>query len=71
MAGTAAADELNDRERFRGLFRTELSTRNIGPALATVTQDFKQVAVITEGESPFTEVHGVAILCGLIIIIMP
>ena len=58
MAGTAAADELGDRQRFRGFFRTEVSTRNIGPALAEMARHFNwmKIAIITENEIPFTKV---------------
>jgi ABC-type branched-subunit amino acid transport system substrate-binding protein len=58
MAGTAAADELNDRERFRGFYRTEVSTRNIGPALAEMARqfDWMQMAIITEDQSLFKKV---------------
>ena len=58
MAGTAASDEFDDRQRFRGFYRTEISSTNIGPALAEMAQQFNwmQMAVITEQTFLFSQV---------------
>ena len=58
MAGTAATDELNDRQRFRSFYRTEVSTKFIGPALAVMAQKFNwmQMAIISRFGSLFTTV---------------
>ena len=56
IAGVAAAHELNDRSRFKAFFSTDATTEYIGPALLKLSQEFnwKQAAIITQGESPFT-----------------
>ena len=56
IAGVAAVEELNDRKRFRGFFSTDVTAKYIGPALLRLAQEFnwKQAAIITQGEPPFT-----------------
>ena len=58
MAGVAAADELNDRQRFRGFYRTDVASEFVGPALAELAREFNwtQMAIITQRESLFTKV---------------
>ena len=56
MAGIAGAYVLNDRERFRGFFRTLPSFEFVGPSLAAIARQFgwTQMAIITQKESLFT-----------------
>ena len=56
MADIASAYILNDRQRFRGFFRTLPSFEFVGPALAEIARKFKwtQMAIITQRESPFS-----------------
>lgn len=58
MAGIAGADELNDRTRFRGFYRTDASSEFVGHALAGMAREFNwtQMAVISGSESLFTMV---------------
>lgn len=58
MAGIAGANELNDRQRFRNFYRTDVSSEFVGPALAEMARQFnwRQMAIITQGESLFTMV---------------
>ena len=58
MAGIAGADELEDRQRFRSFFRTDASSRFVGPALAEMARRFNwtQMAIISHTESLFTGV---------------
>ncbi len=58
MAGTAAADELNDRQRFRGFYRTEVPGTYLGPALADMARYFNwtQMAIISRSSSLFVKV---------------
>ena len=58
MAGTAAADVLSDRQRFRGFYRTEVSSEFVGPALAEMARYFNwtQMAVVIQRESLFIKV---------------
>ena len=59
MAGIAGAYILNNRERFKGFFRTLPSFEFVGPSLAVIAQKFgwKQMAIITQKESLFTLVR--------------
>ena len=56
MAGVAGAYVLNDRQRFRGFFRTLPSFEFVGPALAEIAREFQwtQMAIITQRESLFS-----------------
>ena len=65
MAGTAGADELNDRQRFRGFFRTDATSEFVGPALAELARQFNwtQMAIISQEESLFTMVCDVSHHC--------
>ena len=58
MAGIAATNELNDRQRFRGFYRTDPSTEFVGPALAEMARKFNwtQMAIISQRESLFLTV---------------
>ena len=58
MAGTAAADVLSDRQRFRGFFRTEVSSEFVGAAIAEMARYFNwtQMAVVIQSESLFIRV---------------
>ena len=58
MAGIAGSTVLNNRQRFRGFFRTIPSIENIGPALAEIAHEYMwtQMAVITQRESFFVSV---------------
>lgn len=58
MAGIAGADELNDRQRFRGFYRTDASSEFVGAALAEMARRFNwtQMAIISQSESLFLEV---------------
>ena len=58
MAGIAGANELNDRQRFRGFYRTSVSHEFVGPALAEMAQRFNwtQMAIATQSESIFSKV---------------
>ena len=51
--------ELNDRERFQGLFRTDSTGEFLGEALAEIAQEFNwtQMAVISRGASAFLMVR--------------
>ena len=55
MAGIAGADVLNDRNRFRGFFRTLPSFELVGPSLAVLAREFgwTQMAIISQEESLF------------------
>ena len=55
MAGIAGANELNDRQRFRGFFRTDASSEFVGAALAEMARQFNwtQMAIISQEESLF------------------
>ena len=55
MAGVAGAFVLNDRNRFRGFFRTLPSFELVGPSLAEIARkfDWTQMAIITQEESLF------------------
>lgn len=55
MAGIAGANELNDRQRFRGFYRTDASSEFVGAALAEIARrfDWTQMAIITQDESLF------------------
>ena len=55
MAGAAAAYVLNDRQRFRGFFRTLPSLEFAGQSLAEIARQFEwtQMAIITQRESLF------------------
>ena len=55
MAGIAGANELNNRKRFRGFYRTDASSEFVGPALAGLARQFNwtQMAVISRDESLF------------------
>ncbi len=55
MAGIAGANELNDRQRFRGFYRTDASSEFVGAALAEMARRFKwtQMAIISQSESLF------------------
>ena len=61
IAGTAATDELNDRQRFRGFYRTEVPTTYLGRALADMAKRFewKQMAIISRSSSLFTGVGAI------------
>ena len=50
--------ELNDRERFQGLFRTDSTGEFLGEALAEIAREFNwtQMAVISRGVSIFLNV---------------
>ena len=67
IASAAAAFELNDRQRFRGFFRTIPSYDFVAPSLAQVARQFgwTQLAIITQRESVFTVVS-VGICCVLV-----
>ena len=56
MAGIAGAYVLNNRERFKGFFRTLPSFELVGPSLAEIARQFNwtQMAIITQKESLFT-----------------
>ena len=56
MAGVAGAYVLNDRQRFKGFFRTFSSFEFVGPALAEIAREFqwRQMAIITQRESLFS-----------------
>ena len=58
MAGIAGLTVLNNRQRFRGFFRTIPSIENIGLALAEIAREYMwtQMAVITQRESFFVSV---------------
>ena len=58
MAGIAAADELNDRQRFRSFFRTDVASEFVGPALAEMARQFNwtQMAIVSQDESLFIKV---------------
>jgi hypothetical protein len=58
MAGIAGANELNDRQRFRGFYRTSVSHEFVGPALAEMARQFNwtQMAIVTQSESIFSKV---------------
>lgn len=58
MAGVAGANELNDREKFDGFYRTDASSEFVGAALAEMARQFNwtQMAIITQDESLFTMV---------------
>ena len=60
MAGIAGADELNDRTRFRGFYRTDASSEFVGHAVAEMARQFNwtQMAIISRSESLFTMVCG-------------
>ena len=62
MAGIAGAAVLNDRQRFRGFFRTLPSFEFVGPALAEIAREYMwtQMAIITQKESLFTLVNSCA-----------
>ena len=77
MAGVAAAGELNDRQRFRGFFRTDVASEFVGPALAEMARQFnwRQMAIVSQDESLFIKVcvsykwlnpaeHFIALDCG-------
>ncbi len=55
MAGIAGAIELNDRQRFRGFYRTDASSEFIGAALAEMARqfDWTQMAIISQSNNPF------------------
>ena len=55
MAGIAGANELNDRQRFRGFYRTDASSEFVGAALAELARQFNwtQMAIISQSESLF------------------
>ena len=59
MAGIAGANELNDRQRFRGFYRTDATSEFVGPALAELARQFEwtQLAIITQSESLFIMVR--------------
>ena len=56
MAGIAGAYVLNNRERFRGFFRTFPSFEFVGPSLAEIARQFSwtQMAIISQRENLFT-----------------
>ena len=58
MAGVAGANELNDRQRFRGFYRTDATSEFVGAALAEIAREFSwtQMAIITRSESLFSMV---------------
>lgn len=58
MTGIAAANELNNRQRFRGFFRTAASSEFVGAALAEMSRVFNwtQMAIISQSESLFSMV---------------
>ena len=58
MAGIEGSAELNDRQRFRGFYRTDATGEFIGPALAEIARRFNwtQMAVISRGVSFFLKV---------------
>ena len=58
MAGIAAANELNDRQKFKNFFRTDASSEYLGAALAEIARqfDWTQMAITTQGESLFAMV---------------
>jgi hypothetical protein len=59
MAGIAGSDELNNRQRFRGFYRTDASSQFVGPGLAEMARQFNwtQMAIISGGESLFINVR--------------
>ena len=58
MAGIEGSAELNDRQRFRGFYRTDATGEFMGPALAEIARRFNwtQMAVISRGVSFFLKV---------------
>ena len=60
MAEISGATELNNRQRFKGFFRTDSSNEFVGAALAEIARQFRwtQMAIITQGESIFLMVCG-------------
>ena len=58
MAGIVGADELNDRKKFRSLYRTGISHEFVGTALAEMARTFgwKKMAIISQEESLFIRV---------------
>lgn len=58
MAGIIGANELNDRQRFRGFYRTDGSHEFVGEALAEMARQFNwtQMAIISQDESLFIRV---------------
>ena len=55
MAGIEGSTELNDRQRFRGFYRTDATGEFMGPAIAEIARKFNwtQMAVISRGVSAF------------------
>ena len=58
VAGIIGANELNNRRRFRGFYRTDGSHEFVGAALAQMARDFNwtQMAIISQEESLFLRV---------------
>ena len=58
MAGIEGSTELNDRQRFRGFYRTDATGEYIGAALSEMARQFNwtQMAIISRGVSVFTMV---------------
>ena len=55
MAGIEGSDELNNRQRFKGFYRTDATSEFVGAALAEMARQFKwtQMAIVTQGGSLF------------------
>ena len=55
MAGIAGANELNDRQRFKGFYRTDATSEFVGAALAEMARQFNwtQMAIVSQSESLF------------------
>ena len=55
MAGIAGANELNDRQRFKGFYRTDATSEFVGAALAEMARKFNwtQMAIVSQSESLF------------------
>ena len=58
MAGTVGSDELNDRKKFKGFYRTGISHKHVGAAFTELARQFEwtQMAVITQRGSLFIKV---------------
>lgn len=58
MAGIEGSTELNNRQRFRGFFRTDATGEFVGAALAELAEEFNwtQMAIVSQSESVFTMV---------------
>ncbi len=58
MAGIEGSNELNDRQRFRGFYRTDATGEFIGPAVAELARQFNwtKMAIISHSGSLFSMV---------------